>query len=407
MGLQFAGRARRQRRLHVGTQARVPPPRRQLPRQDGAVRRSATSSPHLAPRLREGSVVRGGHERQDHGDEPAGRRARGRRDRRVVCNRTGREPGLRRGHVAAARRSGADWGVFETRRAVAGEGSCRTSAGHLRGAAQPVPRPAGPGAARSTASRKASSGALENARRTPRSCTTPTTRCAPPSPSAWATPPSTFGVSEDMGLPQNSVADAQMCQRCSVHVGVRVPPVRPTGSVPLSSHAGSRGPRWTTRHPRRASAASDGLSFALQVTRTAQGDKARDLPDARFVRRRVHGVQPAGNRRRGRSRWAARRRRCSVPSTRSTRKTAACKRSTSRGRRVLLNLAKNPTGFNQNLKIIAARREPKAVAFFVNDKEGDGRDVSWLWDIDFEEAGRSGRRGVRRADCAGTTCRCA
>ena len=25
------------------------------------------------------------------------------------------------------------------------------------------------------------------------------------------------------------------------------------------------------------------------------------------------------------------------------------------------------------------------MAFFVNDKEGDGRDVSWIWDIDFEE----------------------
>lgn len=55
------------------------------------------------------------------------------------------------------------------------------------------------------------------------------------------------------------------------------------------------------------------------------------------------------------------------------------------GRRVLLNLAKNPTGFNQNLKIVAQDAGDKVVAFFVNDKEGDGRDVSWLWDIDFEE----------------------
>ena len=55
------------------------------------------------------------------------------------------------------------------------------------------------------------------------------------------------------------------------------------------------------------------------------------------------------------------------------------------GHRVLLNLAKNPTGFNQNLRIVAQDAGPKAVAFFVNDKEGDGRDVSWIWDIDFEE----------------------
>ena len=55
------------------------------------------------------------------------------------------------------------------------------------------------------------------------------------------------------------------------------------------------------------------------------------------------------------------------------------------GRPILLNLAKNPTGFNQNLRIIAQDEGPRAVAFFVNDKEGDGRDVSWIWDIDFEE----------------------
>lgn len=55
---------------------------------------------------------------------------------------------------------------------------------------------------------------------------------------------------------------------------------------------------------------------------------------------------------------------------------------------VLLNLAKNPTGFNQNLKIItnsAKSSKKTAVAFFINDKIADGRDVSWLWDVDFEE----------------------
>ena len=59
-----------------------------------------------------------------------------------------------------------------------------------------------------------------------------------------------------------------------------------------------------------------------------------------------------------------------------------------RGRSILLNLAKNPTGFNQNLKIIEKDASPKAVAFFINDKEADGHDVSWLWDIDFEELSR-------------------
>ena len=75
------------------------------------------------------------------------------------------------------------------------------------------------------------------------------------------------------------------------------------------------------------------------------------------------------------------------------------------GRRVLLNLAKNPTGFNQNLKIVAQDQAPKVVAFFINDKEADGRDVSWLWDIDFEELAQAGpltayAGGIRGRDMA-------
>lgn len=64
------------------------------------------------------------------------------------------------------------------------------------------------------------------------------------------------------------------------------------------------------------------------------------------------------------------------------------------GRRVLLNLAKNPTGFNQNLDIVLQGEGPKAVAFFVNDMEGDGRDVSWLWDVNFEALASAGAVAV-------------
>lgn len=54
------------------------------------------------------------------------------------------------------------------------------------------------------------------------------------------------------------------------------------------------------------------------------------------------------------------------------------------GLSVLTNLAKNPAGFAQNIGIVVNGEGPAKVAFFVNDKEGDGRDTSWLWDIDFE-----------------------
>lgn len=55
------------------------------------------------------------------------------------------------------------------------------------------------------------------------------------------------------------------------------------------------------------------------------------------------------------------------------------------GRDMLLNLAKNPTGFNQNLRIVGTDDGPRVVAFFINDRDVDGHDISWIWDIDFEE----------------------
>lgn len=53
---------------------------------------------------------------------------------------------------------------------------------------------------------------------------------------------------------------------------------------------------------------------------------------------------------------------------------------------VTVNLAKNPTGMNQNIGIIAAERGTRKslTAVIINDRDVDGRDVSWLWDVDFE-----------------------
>ncbi|MCC6102354.1 MAG: MurT ligase domain-containing protein [Olegusella sp.] len=54
------------------------------------------------------------------------------------------------------------------------------------------------------------------------------------------------------------------------------------------------------------------------------------------------------------------------------------------GREVVLNLAKNPTGFNQNISLLMADERPKSVFFVVNDDFNDGKDISWIWDVDFE-----------------------
>ncbi|MDY4523214.1 MAG: MurT ligase domain-containing protein [Atopobium sp.] len=54
------------------------------------------------------------------------------------------------------------------------------------------------------------------------------------------------------------------------------------------------------------------------------------------------------------------------------------------GREVTLNLAKNPTGFNQNLSLLAADERNKHVFIAINDNFNDGKDISWIWDVDFE-----------------------
>jgi UDP-N-acetylmuramyl tripeptide synthase len=54
------------------------------------------------------------------------------------------------------------------------------------------------------------------------------------------------------------------------------------------------------------------------------------------------------------------------------------------GRRVQVILAKNPAGLNEVLRTITADGAEKDVALFLNDDIADGRDVSWIWDVDFE-----------------------
>lgn len=55
------------------------------------------------------------------------------------------------------------------------------------------------------------------------------------------------------------------------------------------------------------------------------------------------------------------------------------------GKPVILNLAKNPAGFNQAIMTVNADKRKKAVIVAINDLANDGRDVSWLWDVDFEK----------------------
>lgn len=189
-----------------------------------------------------------------------------------------------------------------------------------------------------------------------------------------------YGLDESMGLAQNTVADAQMCQKCDGMVQYRYRQYGQLGDYfcdqcdfarPALVYAGrdiAIGPAGVTMEvcgpagcesvhtPQPTPYAAYNLVASYALCREV------GIPTADFQR-----AQDAFNPRNGR-----------------------LQRYRLGGRDVLLNLAKNPTGFNQNLKIVEADQGPKMVAFFINDQVADGHDISWIWDIDFEElAGQS------------------
>src|SRR4051794_39859968 len=70
------------------------------------------------------------------------------------------------------------------------------------------------------------------------------------------------------------------------------------------------------------------------------------------------------------------------------------------GKPVSILLIKNPAGANEVLRTLTLEASDGGIDLWValNDRIADGRDVSWIWDADFELL--SG--GVRRVICAGT-----
>jgi UDP-N-acetylmuramyl tripeptide synthase len=68
------------------------------------------------------------------------------------------------------------------------------------------------------------------------------------------------------------------------------------------------------------------------------------------------------------------------------------------GRELAILLVKNPAGANEVLRTLALDDEQLDVFAILNDRIADGRDISWVWDADFEHlAGH-----VRRVTCSGT-----
>ena len=54
------------------------------------------------------------------------------------------------------------------------------------------------------------------------------------------------------------------------------------------------------------------------------------------------------------------------------------------GRTLRLMLAKNPTGFTEVLRTLFTENPTRHLLLALNDNAADGRDISWIWDVDFE-----------------------
>ncbi len=72
------------------------------------------------------------------------------------------------------------------------------------------------------------------------------------------------------------------------------------------------------------------------------------------------------------------------------------------GADAVLLLIKNPAGANEVIRTLAADSRPKTLLVALNDRIADGRDVSWIWDVDFElltpQADRVVCTGTRAAE---------
>src|SRR5262249_16947105 len=76
-------------------------------------------------------------------------------------------------------------------------------------------------------------------------------------------------------------------------------------------------------------------------------------------------------------------------------------------RQVVLLLIKNPAGANEAIRTLVEGRPPRVAVIALNDAIADGKDVAWIWDVDFEPRLAGLERAVGAGDrAAGLALRC-
>lgn len=202
-----------------------------------------------------------------------------------------------------------------------------------------------------------------------------------------------FGIGEDLRLPPDRVPEARFCQLCGAELTYDYRAYAQLGAfrcpngdfarprldfVATGVHADARGVAFDVAFPKggaaHVSAGFGGVYMVYNLLAAAAAAHLAGVGAASF-QAALDGYHPKNGR---------------------------LQHFVVGGREVVLNLAKNPTGFNQNISLLQADERPKAVFFAINDDFNDGKDISWIWDVDFErlssEKGLLAFAGGRRAN---------
>ena len=186
----------------------------------------------------------------------------------------------------------------------------------------------------------------------------------------------TFGIGEDLHLPQDRVPEARFCQVCGAELAYEYRSYAQLGAF--------RCPKGDFSRPkldwRATNVAVGRTGVGFDVSGAALDGSVRVRASfggvymvynllAAFVAASLAGVEPTAFQR-------------ALDGYHP--ENGRLQHFVVDGREVVLNLAKNPTGFNQNISLMLADERKKAAFFVINDNYNDGKDISWIWDVDFE-----------------------
>jgi UDP-N-acetylmuramyl tripeptide synthase len=186
----------------------------------------------------------------------------------------------------------------------------------------------------------------------------------------------TFGIAEKLNLPQDRVPEARFCQVCGAELIYEYRHYAQLGAFACPSCDFARGELdWkatgVTVSPRGVACDITGPKLAAPVHVEAPFGGTYMVYNllAAFIGATLVGATPAQFNQ--------------VLATYAPQN-GRLQRFYAGGREVVLNLAKNPTGFNQNISLMQQDEGQTCCYVVVNDNDNDGCDVSWIWDVDFE-----------------------